>query len=282
MKYTTGSLIWVAVLALILVSLPLNVMAQTQKMKYKDYLAELERWRAREQVARTAIAEENVRQDELRAQIQDVEAETQSVWDEIFALLGVTRQDYEQFQQELGDLESQVRGLQALSPEQLYQRRDEIDAAEEKFGELRGNPCALIPRDERRLNAVGREIEALKARVPGPRSEQYSVVDGDCLWRIAGKARFYNDPYKWLRIWSANLDKIGDPDLIYPQQIFTIPFEVDNNQYIVVRGDWLAKIAGYPHIYGNAFQWTRLYEANNRMISDPSLIYPEMILTIPR
>jgi nucleoid-associated protein YgaU len=282
MKYTTGSLIWVAVLALILVSLPLNVMAQTQKMKYKDYLAELERWRAREQVARTAIAEENVRQDELRAQIQQVEAETEGVWDEIFALLGVTRQDYEQFQRELGDLENQVRGLQALPPEQLYQRRDEVEAAEEKFGELRGNPCALIPRDERRLNAVARDIEAIKARIPGPRSEQYSVVDGDCLWRIAGSTRFYNDPYKWLRIWSANLDKIDDPDLIFPQQIFTIPFEVDNNQYLVVRGDWLAKIAGYPQVYGNAFQWTRLYEANNRMISDPSLIYPEMILTIPR
>ena len=223
MKYTTGSLIWVAVLALILVSLPLNVMAQTQKMKYKDYLAELERWRAREQVARAAIAEEDALQADLRDQIQQVDAETESVWDEIFALLGVTRQDYEQFQGELADLESQVRGLQALSPEQLYQRRDEVDAAEEKFGDLRGNPCALIPRDERRLNALARDIEALKARIPGPRSEQYSVVSGDCLWRIAGKSRFYSDPYKWLRIWSANLDKINDPDLIFPQQIFYHP-----------------------------------------------------------
>jgi len=47
--------------------------------------------------------------------------------------------------------------------------------------------------------------------------------DRDCLWNIAKKTRFYGDPWKWKRIYRANLDKIKDPDLIYPGQRLSIP-----------------------------------------------------------
>jgi len=47
--------------------------------------------------------------------------------------------------------------------------------------------------------------------------------DRDCLWNIAKKRRFYGDPWKWKRIYRANLDKIKDPDLIYPGQRLSIP-----------------------------------------------------------
>jgi nucleoid-associated protein YgaU len=282
MKQAISSYIWVLILALVLISLPLNAFAAPQKMKYKDYLVELERWKARETAARTSIAEEDASIADLRVQIQKTEADIEATWDEIFKMLGVTRQDYEKFQNDVSQLESKVRGLQALSPEQLYQRKSEIDDAQKTLDGLRGNPCAMIPRMEKRLDALQRDIDGIRARVPAPRSEMYSVVRGDYLWKIAKKPNLYNDPYKWLRIWSANLDKISNPDLIYPGQNLVVPFEVDRNQYLVVRGDWLAKIAGYPQVYGNAFQWTRVYEANKRMIADPNLIYPEMILTIPR
>lgn len=52
-----------------------------------------------------------------------------------------------------------------------------------------------------------------------PRS--YTVVSGDCLWNIA--QRFYGNGVLWPRIFDANRDKIKNPDLIYPGQVFTIP-----------------------------------------------------------
>jgi nucleoid-associated protein YgaU len=125
-------------------------------------------------------------------------------------------------------------------------------------------------------------LEGVKARVPAPKSEIYTVVRGDCLWRIAAKPKIYNDPYKWMRIWSANLDIIPNPNIIHVSQNLTILRDIDKNQYIVIRGDFLSKIAGYPQIYGNPFQWKRIYEANKRMIKDPNVIYPEMVLAIPR
>ena len=45
----------------------------------------------------------------------------------------------------------------------------------------------------------------------------------DSLWRIAEYDFIYNDPFKWKIIYRANLDKIKNPDLIYPGQKLVIP-----------------------------------------------------------
>ncbi len=59
--------------------------------------------------------------------------------------------------------------------------------------------------------------------------KEYTVVldreDRDCLWKIA--QRFYNQARLWPLIYSANRDKIKDPDLIFPGQKFEIPSPED-------------------------------------------------------
>ncbi len=49
----------------------------------------------------------------------------------------------------------------------------------------------------------------------------HKVVRGDNLWDLA--EHFYKDPWQWRRIWQANKDKIKDPNLIFPGQLFEIP-----------------------------------------------------------
>ena len=50
----------------------------------------------------------------------------------------------------------------------------------------------------------------------------YTVKKGDCLWNIA-KA-FYGSGSQWRKIYDANRGVIGgNPNLIYPGQVFTIP-----------------------------------------------------------
>lgn len=51
---------------------------------------------------------------------------------------------------------------------------------------------------------------------------EYTVVRGDSLWKISGRAEIYDDPYRWPLIFKANADQIRDADLIYPGQVFTI------------------------------------------------------------
>ena len=58
---------------------------------------------------------------------------------------------------------------------------------------------------------------------PAPAAAQtYTVVRGDCLWKIA--KRFYGSGAKYTVIYNANRGVIGgNPNLIYPGQVLTIP-----------------------------------------------------------
>ncbi len=49
----------------------------------------------------------------------------------------------------------------------------------------------------------------------------YYVTKEDSLWKIA--ERFYNQGEKWIRIFEENMEKINNPDLIYPAQRLIIP-----------------------------------------------------------
>lgn len=57
---------------------------------------------------------------------------------------------------------------------------------------------------------------------PAPKRETtYKVKKGDCLWNIAKK--IYGNGAMYTKIYEANKDKIINPNLIYPDQILTIP-----------------------------------------------------------
>ena len=49
--------------------------------------------------------------------------------------------------------------------------------------------------------------------------------------------------------------------------------------YTIAKGDSLSKIA--KHFYGDARQWTRIFDANKDAIKNPDLIYPGQVIKIP-
>ncbi len=69
------------------------------------------------------------------------------------------------------------------------------------------------------------EVEETRAAEtsPAPASAQtYTVTKGDCLWNIAKK--FYGDGAKYQQLYDANKGIVGgNPNLIYPGQVLTIP-----------------------------------------------------------
>jgi nucleoid-associated protein YgaU len=126
---------------------------------------------------------------------------------------------------------------------------------------------------------VRRLEQQLKKLGQLPRS--YTVVKDDWLIKISGYPRIYSDGTRWKRIYRANREKIDDPNLIYPDQIFLIPRGAPES-HTVVEGETLRRIAGYWEVYGSRAEWTRIYEANRDQIADPNVIQPGMVLRIPR
>jgi len=45
--------------------------------------------------------------------------------------------------------------------------------------------------------------------------------------------------------------------------------------------DCLWNISAKPHIYGNPFQWVKIWQANTDQIRNPDLIYPGQVLRVP-
>ena len=106
----------------------------------------------------------------------------------------------------------------------------------------------------------------------------YQVMRGDYLWKIAGKSDVYGDPYGWTWLYNNNKNIIKDPNLIFPDQVFTVARAVEPNQYLVKSGDSLSKIA---NSFGSAFNWTKLYDSNKSLVEDQNVIYPYQVLTLP-
>jgi nucleoid-associated protein YgaU len=65
------------------------------------------------------------------------------------------------------------------------------------------------------------QLSTGEAPEEGIRLSLVTVQPGNTLWGIASKT--YGEGILYVRVFEANRDRIRDPDLIYPGQVFTIP-----------------------------------------------------------
>jgi len=252
-----------------------------EKMTMEEYNVKLSEYQKREAEAKAELGKCEAETETLKQQISQTDEEIAQTWSEIYTLLGTDEAGVKEFRSALNDLESQVDALAGLSPEELFKRRAEIDQLQKLLDEHKSSNIGLLSEMQDKLATIEGKIARLRASLPKADFDEYTVVKGDYLWKIAGKQDIYADPYQWMRIYTYNIDQIKNPDLIHPDQIFKIQRSAADNEYIVVRGDWLAKIAGKPEIFNDPTKWTKLFEANKTFIKDQNLIYPHQVLIIP-
>jgi nucleoid-associated protein YgaU len=252
-----------------------------EKMTMEEYNGKLAEYQKREADAKAELEKCQADIEALKEQISQVEEQVGTVWKEIYSSLETDEAGVKAYRASLNDLESQVDALANLSPEELFKRRAEIDQLEKQLNEYKKSKIALLSEMQDKLATIEGKVAQLRASLPKADFDEYTVVKGDYLWKIAGKPAIYDDPYQWMRIYTYNRDQIKDPDLIYAEQIFKIQRSAADNEYIVVKGDWLAKIAGKAEIYSDPTKWTKIFEANNDVIKDQNMIYPHQVLILP-
>jgi nucleoid-associated protein YgaU len=254
---------------------------EEQKMKMDEYKAKLAEVQTEQETATQDIDKVQGEIDGLNKEIGSTQSEIDANWNSIYAMLGTDKAGVAAYRSGLGMIESEINGLASMSAEDLFKHRADIKALEARIAEARMSKLSYLTEMDTKLAELDGKIAGLKSRLPANIYDDYTVLKGDYLWKIAKKDDIYGNPFQWIRIYNVNKDQIKDPDLIYPKQIFKIARGVGENEYLVAKGDWLAKIAGMSKVFGDPTKWTKLYEANKDIVSDPSVIYPYQVLTIP-
>jgi nucleoid-associated protein YgaU len=277
-KGTVFSLLAMVVALLLLTGV---VYGQQEKIKMDEYKAQLTNYQKTEADANaqaTSLQKENAA---LKQQIDETQKQVDAEWAAIYAMLGTDKAGVDAFKADLDGVGGQIDALAALSPEELFRRKDEIKDIEAKLTEAKNSKLAFLTDIENRLADLDAKLAMLKAKLSSA-YEMYTVLKGDYLWNISKKKEIYDDPYQWIRIYCVNKDQIKNPDLIHPAQVLKITRSVGENEYLVVKGDNLKKIAGMPSVLNDPTKWIKIYEANKDIIKSNHMVYPHQVLTIPR
>lgn len=273
------------VMVLVIVLAFSSVFAQTynyEEMTQEQYNAYLAEWQGRLDAAQTGIDGENSEMDALKAEMDALQGGIDSEWDALYQVASSDQPGFNSFGETLGGLKGDAGSMLNMSPEEIYSKMGELDELQARLDEVKNNPFSATADNAAEINAIQNLINQAKDKGAAAVPPSYTVNRGDYLWKIAANDDIYGDAYAWMRIYTTNKDQIQNPDLIYPDQVFTIPRQVGPNEHLVAKGEHLSKIAGYGNVYGSPFQWQKLYEANKSSISDPSVIYPYQVLKIAR
>lgn len=253
--------------------------ADPNRMTFEQYTQELAKWQQREAAAVEASGVLDGEIAALRAEIEAMRGQVDDTWNQIYAELGTDAAGAAAYAADLETLRSDIMALNELTPEQLVERMDEIEALQARLAAAQESPLARLSANAATLADLDRVLNSLVARMERAASTWYSVVRGDCLWRIAGKDKVYKDPFQWTRLYSANRETIKDPDLIFPDQRLTVPRMTPAGQYLVKKGDSFVSIS--EKVYGDATKWRRIQEANLSLTDQMGGLYPGMILVLP-
>jgi hypothetical protein len=164
--------------------------------------------------------------DNLTAQKSGLQSPEECI-DELYALVGATRQDVDNFRNAVNELDGKIRRKEGPKKD----RQADLDA-------LKMNKISALPEF---FNKVHNQMQkALDAWVEKPDVISYKVVRGDHLWGIARKKEHYGNGFAWPIIYKANRDQIKNPDLIYPDQVFKVPplSEEEKSKYEKLRKNY--------------------------------------------
>jgi hypothetical protein len=216
------------ILSLLSLVLLLSVVsfAQEREMTEEEWQAEMTRLGEKKTSLLNEIDALKSDIDNLNAQKSGLQSPEECI-DELYALVGATTQDVDNFRAAVNELDGKIRRKEGPKKD----RQADLDA-------LKMNKISALPEFFQKVHVQMQK--ALDAWVEKPDVISYKVVRGDHLWGIAKKKEHYGNAFAWPIIYKANRDQIKDPDLIYPNQVFKVPplSEEEKSKYEKLRKNY--------------------------------------------
>jgi hypothetical protein len=208
----------------ILFLLSFTVIAQEEEMTEEEWEAEMTRLKdKKESLTNETTALQNEVNNLKATSVQSYE----DCMNELYAMVGATKADVDNYRKAVNELEGKIRRKEGPKAD----RQKDLDA-------LKMNKISALPEFFDKVHNQGQR--SLDAWVEEAKEIMYTVVRGDHLWGIAKKSEHYGNGFAWPMIYKANRDKIKNPDLIYPQQVFTVPklTEEEKAKYDKIRTNY--------------------------------------------
>jgi nucleoid-associated protein YgaU len=215
----------IGILSLVLL-LSLSGFAQDEEMTSEEWEAEMSRLAGKKLALTAEIEALNADLDNLNATLSGLQDPEECI-DELYAIVGATRQDVDNFRKAVNELDGKIRRKEGPKAD----RQADLDA-------LKMNKISALPEF---FNKVHNQMQqALDNWIEKPDVISYTVVRGDHLWGIAKKKEHYGNPFAWPVIYKANREQIKDPDLIYPNQVFKVPplSQEEKSKYEKLRSNY--------------------------------------------
>jgi hypothetical protein len=158
----------------------------------------------------------------LKAKSSEIDRQLIEAEDNLYSCVGADRKTVADFRKKFDETEKKVNNKLGNCE----------DARKYYFDEIEASRIKCLPEFYNRFTAMKSKIESWCAETG--KAGQYTVVKGDCLWRIAGKNEIYGNGNYWPKLWEANEEgvisaprstpkKISNPNLIYPGQVLKVP-----------------------------------------------------------
>ncbi|MBT8380414.1 MAG: LysM peptidoglycan-binding domain-containing protein [Ignavibacteria bacterium] len=180
-----------------------------EEMTVEEWEAEMTRLTGKKQALMSEMEALNADLDNLNATLAGLQDPEECI-DELYALVGATRSDVENFRKAVNELDGKIKRKESPKAD----RQADLDA-------LKMNKISALPEFFEKVHV--KMQAALDDWIDAPPVIAYKVVRGDHLWGIARKKEHYGNGFAWPIIYKANRNKIKNPDLIYPDQVFDIP-----------------------------------------------------------
>jgi len=206
------------------------------------------------QQALFAQAAQKMTKEQYRAEL----AQWQSREREAKAKLDNCQKAIASLQEQLAQLDQQIASLREEIYRVLGYTQEEIDAFQRELEQIRDQIRGLLALSPEELYEKLDEVEKIGARL-----EEMSRDKRAKLPDIAKLLSEVMELYGRLK----EAAERAKPKV-----------EI----YSVIKGDYLWKIAKRPNMYGDPYQWIRIYTFNRDQIKNPDLIYPDQKFKIHR
>lgn len=199
---------------------------QMEEMDEEEWQRQMDELNAEKSNLTTRLAALNGEIDNLKGTSANKDKELEKCESDLYALVGTTKSGVADFRKKFEETEKKINGKVGTP----------ADARKMYFDEISKDKARCLPEFQDRYASMKKKLEDWEVK---PTEACYTVVKGDCLWKISKMK--YGSPYYWPAIWDANKNgvanadalknarhkKVTNPNLIYPGQCMKIPTLTD-------------------------------------------------------